>query len=330
MLALVTGATGHVGCNLVRALLGRGHSVRALVHLRPGDGLSGLDVQTVAGDVRNPADMDRACAGIDTCFHLAAVISISGDKGGRVSSTNVEGVRTVAGAARRAGVRRFVHVSSVHAYDLDVEGPLDEAGPRAKQTDPAYNRAKRDGEAALREEIAAGLPAVIVNPSGVLGPNDFEPSRMGRVFLGLARRRLPALIEGGFDWVDVRDVASAIIAAAERATVGDNYFVTGRWASIRQLAWMAAEHTGVRPPRFSVPVGLARIGAPFSRLGAALAGSEPLYSAESLHAVSAKARFVGTRAAEALGHRPRRLEETVQAVHEDLLARGLLPVRGIP
>jgi dihydroflavonol-4-reductase len=330
MLALVTGATGHLGGNLVRALLDRGDSVRALVHLRPGDALSGLHVETVAGDVRNPADMDRACAGVNLCFHLAAVISIAGDKGGRVSSTNVDGVRAVAKAARRAGVRRFVHVSSVHAYDLDVEGPLDEAGPRAKQADPAYNRAKRDGEAALREEIAAGLPAVIVNPSGVLGPNDFEPSRMGRVFLGLARRRLPALIEGGFDWVDVRDVVAAILAAAERATVGDNYFVTGHWASIRQLARMAAEQTGVRPPRLSVPVGLARIGAPFGRLAAALTGSEPLYSAESLHAVSARARFVGARAAEALGHRPRLLEETVEAVHENFRARGLLPARGLP
>jgi dihydroflavonol-4-reductase len=330
MPCLVTGATGHLGGNLVRALLARGDGVRALVHRRPGDALAGLDVETVAGDVRNPADMERACSGIDVCYHLAAVISIAGSKGGRVSSTNVDGVRTVAGAARRAGVCRFVHVSSVHAYDLDVEGPLDESGPRAKDTDPAYNRAKRDGEAALREEIAAGLPAVIVNPSGVLGPGDFEPSRMGRFFLALARRRIPALVEGGFDWVDVRDVVAAILAAARHGRVGDNYLATGRWASIRQLAQMAASHTGVPPPRLTVPVGLARIGAPFGRLAAALAGSEPLYSNESLDAVSAKARFAGARAADVLGHRPRPLEQTVEAVHEDFRSRGLLPARGTP
>ena len=220
----VTGATGHVGANLVRALLARGDQVRALIHRihRDNRSLAGLDVERVAGDVLDPASLDRAFAGAEVVFHLAALISIQGDRGGLVPSVNVGGAKNAAEAALRAGVRRFVHTSSVHAFDLTRGGVIDETSPRSDGPHlAAYDRSKAAGERAVREVLARrGLDAVVVHPTGIIGPFDFEPSRMGRTLLGLRDRSLPSLVAGGFDFVDVRDVVQALLAAAERGRTG--------------------------------------------------------------------------------------------------------------
>ncbi len=183
----VTGATGHVGASLVRALLDDGRTVRA-INRQPGAALAGRDVEFVVADVLEPDELQRAFEGVDVVYHLAALIAISGDPDGRVRATNVDGVRNAATAALDAGVRRFVHCSSIHAFDLERPGVITETSARAVHPHlPAYDRSKAAGEVELLEVVDQGLDAVITNPSGVLGPNDFSPSRMGAVFLALAR-----------------------------------------------------------------------------------------------------------------------------------------------
>jgi dihydroflavonol-4-reductase len=227
MRAAVTGANGHVGGNLVRALLAAGHAVRVLVHRRT-EALEGLAVERVQGDVGSPEPLSELFAGVDVAYHLAAQVSVDGDHGGRVQRVNVEGTRNVAAAALAGGVRRLVHMSSVHAFVTAPGHPVTEASPRADgRGHAAYDRSKAVGEEQVRQAIARGLDAVILNPTGVLGREDFRPSRMGRFFLLLFRRRLPALVEGGFDWVDVRDVVAAALAAAERGRAGESYLLSG-------------------------------------------------------------------------------------------------------
>jgi dihydroflavonol-4-reductase len=312
MTVLVTGATGHVGSNLVRELLGRGESVRALV--RDGKrSLEGLDVECVTGHVHDALGLDKAMRGVTEVFHLAAVISILGERGGEVARVNVEGVRTVARAARKAGVRRMIHMSSCHAFDLDATS-IDEASARPKPSDPFYNRSKALGEAALREEIAQGLDAVIVNPTGVIGPFDFGPSRMGRFFLALAGGRLPGLVDGGFDFVDVRDLVASTIAAANKGRTGENYLLGGRYVHVSDVAAEAARITGVKAPRIVTPMWLARAGAPLMDVFGRTTGREPLYTSESLHALRA-GRIDSRRAATELGHTPRPLADTVRDIY---------------
>ena len=202
MRVVVTGATGHVGSNLVRALIRRGDQVRVVVRERVRS-LEGLDVERVLGDVRDEASLRAAFADAEIVYHLAAVISISGDRNGTVRAVNVDGTRRVAEAALAAGVRRLVHCSSVHAFNLYQPGavdPIDEAWARVPDSAPhfAYDRSKAAGERALREVIEKGLDAVILHPSGVVGPYDFGPSRMGQVLLQLYHRKLPSLLGGGF------------------------------------------------------------------------------------------------------------------------------------
>ncbi len=326
MTVLVTGATGHVGANLVRMLVERGARVRALVH-SSGASLQGLDVERVQGDVTDAASLDAAMRGVEDAYHLAAVISILGDRGGELVRINVEGVRAVARAARRAGLRRLVHMSSCHAFDLDWgPGAIHEGAPRPKPGDPFYNRSKAMGEAALRTEIGLGLDAVIVNPTGVIGPYDFGPSRMGRFFLSLARGRLPSLIDGGFDFVDVRDLAATTIAAAARGRTGENYLVGGRYVAVREIADIGARCFGVTAPRVVAPMWLARGGAPFMDAFGRVTGREPLYTSESLHALRA-GRICSDRAKAELGHAPRPLEDTVRDIYAWFESTGALSRR---
>ncbi len=326
MTILVTGATGHVGGNLVRTLIAGGATVRTLVHSGTA-ALEGLDVERVSGSVDDPASLDAAMRGVSEVYHLAAIISILGDRGGALTRINVDGARCVARAARRAGVRRLVHMSSCHAFDLDhTPGAIDESVPRPKATDPFYNRSKALGEAAVREEIKAGLDAVIVNPTGVIGPFDFGPSRMGRFFLALARGRLPSLIDGGFDFVDVRDLVATTIAAASRGRTGENYLVGARYVAVREVAAVAADACGVAAPRIVAPMWLARAGAPFMDGFGRVTGREPLYTSESLHALRA-GRICSDRAAAELGHAPRPLADTVRDVYAWFEQAGMLPRR---
>lgn len=325
MTVVVTGATGHLGANLVRALLEAGRPVRALVHSAQ-DGLEGLDLETVRGDVCDPASLRAAFDGAEVVYHLAAMISISGGHGGRVAAVNVDGARHVAEAALACGVRRLVHCSSVHAFDLtDRSRPVDEDHPRAvSRRNGAYDRSKAAGERAVREVVARGLDAVIVHPSGVIGPHDYRPSRMGRVLVQMYHGRLPALVGGGFDWVDVRDVVDGMLAAERRGRTGASYILSGQWAAVGALARMARSLVGARAPRLVAPMWAARLGAPLMDAFGHLTGREPLYTSESLAALRGNPRISCARAACELGYVPRPLQETLADTYAWFEAHGAL------
>lgn len=328
MRVVVTGATGHVGANLVRALVERGDQVKVVVRARTRS-LEGVEAERVTGDVRDAASLRAAFAGAEVVYHLAAVISITGDPSGEVRAVNVDGARNAAEAALAAGVRRLVHCSSVHAFDLyrrGQAGPIDESWPRVPDYPPhfAYDRSKAAGEAAVREVMGRGLEAVILHPSGVVGPYDFGPSRMGRVLLQLQRRTLPSLVDGAFDFVDVRDVTGGLIAASERGKSGENYLLTGNHVRISELAAVAQSITGVRPPRFSSPIWMARLGVPFFAVVGKVQKAEPLYTHESLTVLQSVHKFDIKKAGRDLGYAPRPLVDTVRDTYAWFTEAGML------
>ncbi len=324
MRVAVTGATGHVGGNLIKALVDRGDSVRVLVR---GElvGLDGLDIESVPGDVLDPTTLRTTFDGAEVASHLAALISITGSQGGRVEATNVQGARNAAEAALDAGVRRYVHFSSVHAYDHDpYDVPLDETRSRVGPSHPAYDRSKSAGEAQVREVVERGLEAVIVNPTGIIGPADNRPSRMGQLFLDLAHSKMPALLDGGFDWVDVRDVVAGALGAAERGRPSENYLLSGHWHTIRELATLAADATGVRAPLFTSPMWLARAGAKFMMAFNKITGVEPLYTSEALHALRSNRNVCSDKAARELDYTARPARDSVQDLYTWFRTAGKL------
>jgi dihydroflavonol-4-reductase len=144
-----------------------------------------------------------------------------------------------------------------------------------------------------------------------VGPFDFKPSFLGKAVMALGRGSLPMLVHGGFDWVDVRDVAEAALAAAERAPSGGRYIVGGRWASLAELAQHVCRVTGARPPGLVCPFWIARAWAPVSAGYSRIAGKTPLFTAYSLSVLRGNRTVSHERAVRDLGYRPRDLEETV-------------------
>ncbi|OHD67590.1 MAG: hypothetical protein A2177_12540 [Spirochaetes bacterium RBG_13_68_11] len=323
MIAAVTGATGHAGGVLVRTLLERGHGVRALVR-DDGRTLDGLDVERVRGDLGDPASLERAFAGADVVVHAAAHISLLRTDTRLVEAVNAAGTAAVLAACRASGVGRLVHFSSIHALEQrPLERPVDEDRPLSDERParglPPYDRSKAAGERLVRAASAAGLDVVILNPTGMTGPFDFKPSLFGRVLVALAKGRLPAIVDGGFDWVDVRDVAASAATAVEllagkrtgAVVAGRRYLLPGRWASLAEVAGMVADCTGVPAPRWAAPLWAARVGAPFSTAAALILGHRPLFTGVSLAALRGNPQVSGERAAADLGHRPRDLRDTV-------------------
>jgi dihydroflavonol-4-reductase len=313
MIVAVTGATGHIGANLVRSLLARKHRVRALVfeHTR---GIDGLDVEVVKGDIRDPATLERAFSGAEVVYHLAAIISLSMNDWPVLESTNVQGTHNVVEACLKCGVRRLVHFRSIHAVSQEpMNTPVDELRPLVDSFDcPPYDRSKAAGEREVRQGIEQGLDSVILNPTGVIGPHDYQLSFFGEVLLLMAQGKLPALVEGGFDWVDARDVAEAAIHAEEMAPTGAKYLLSGKWASVRELAKMVEEIAGTPAPRLVVPTWMARTGAPIMTAFSQMTGKRPLYTSASIRALyTCNSNISHDRATSELGYHPRPIKETL-------------------
>jgi dihydroflavonol-4-reductase len=324
---LVTGAAGHVGGNLVRALLAQGgRRVRVLVH-KDTRAIDGLDVERVQGDVLDAAAVRQAVDGAEIVYHLAAIVTTEGDPDGTAQRTNVEGPRNMVNACLDAKVKRLVHFSSIHAFQQQpLLESLDEARPLAEgKHEMAYDRTKAGGQREVWAGMKRGLDAVIIHPTAVVGPFDFKPSRMGQVLLDLYHRRLPSLVGGGFDWVDVRDVIAGAMAAETKGRAGENYLLSGEYRSVTELAHVAAQVTGVRAPRFTAPIWLAKVGVPFAVGWAKLARSRPLYTFDSLHALQlANQRISCAKAKTDFGYAARPLQDTVRDTYDWFREAGKL------
>jgi len=242
------------------------------------------------------------------------LISIDGDQNGEVNSTNVQGAKTAAEAALHCNVRRMIHVCSIHAFSQKpLDQPLDETRDRvSSKKHTAYDLSKAAGEAQVRLVIERGLDAVIIHPSGVIGPNDFMPSRMGRALIQFHQGKMLSVVQGGFNWVDVRDVVSAMIAAEKQGRCDESYLVGGYWQSVKTLTDMVEEVTGTKAPKLVTPIWLARIGVPVAKLVGRIKKEEPLFTYESLNALTANRQVCSDKAARELGHCPRPTIDTIR------------------
>ncbi|MGO9410139.1 MAG: NAD-dependent epimerase/dehydratase family protein [Spirochaetia bacterium] len=321
----LTGSTGHVGTALATLLCERGYSVRAVVH-KQTTGLEGLPLTTVEASLEDPESLRRAFAGAQIVFHAAARISITRRDVPEVTKTNVTGTRNVIEACRAAGVRRLVHFSSIEAFSpKPLDSTLDEdRSLEDGRTGSPYALSKALAEIEVRKAIADGMDAVIVSPTAVVGPFDIRPSLMGRAIIAFGTGAIPMLIDGGYDWVDVRDVAEGALRAAERAPKGARYLLGGRWASMGEMVRLVCDVAGRRAPRMTCPYPLARIGAPFSALFSLLFAKEPLFTGYSLAALRGNRLISHQRAEREIGYKPRDLEETIRDTWGWFAQRGLV------
>lgn len=307
----VTGASGHVGANLCRMLIDRGHEVKALIH-NSTKGIEDLGLEFVQGEINSEADLRKLCSGCEIVFHLAACISIrKNDK--KCLTINTDSCITLLKAAKSEGVRRIIHFSSIHAFEqepLDIE--LDETRSLALEGGASYERSKAMGQKIMTEASSPRLEVVVLNPTAILGPNDFQPSLLGNAVIRFFKGQNPSLLPGGYNWVDVRDICSAAINAMELGVPGESYLLGGSWQSLKTMAATIENLGGHKAPWLYLPMSVAYLGAIFLNLHATITKSIPLYTAMSLETLQYGHKNISSRkAAKALAFHPRPFEETM-------------------
>lgn len=255
MRTLVTGAAGFIGSHVVRALVARGHDVRALVLARDDlRNLRELDVEVRLGDVTDAASVARAMRGVEVVFHLAAVYALWMPDPTVMHRVNVEGTRVVFDEALRAGVRRVVHTSSIARFGGQGLGrrATEESPFALGVTGDVYSRTKADAHA-LAERESARQDVVIVAPCGPIGPGDVGPTPTGRLLLACAQSPVVALPRTVSNVADVRDMAEGHVLAAERGVRGRSYLLGHRDVSVIELAEMAQRIIGVSRRVWEIP-----------------------------------------------------------------------------
>jgi len=324
----VTGASGHVGSNLCRILIEEGHQVNVLVHQNTKS-IEGLKLEQIKGDITDKEALMSLCKDVEVVFHLAAKISINSKANGRISKTNIEGTRNLIEACKAKNVRRLIHFSTIHAIDHNpYDLPLDETREMVMNSPIRYEETKAQGELLVQEAVKDGLDAVILNPTSIVGPYDFGPSLMGQALLKMYKNTLPvtipfvvsqctgnkigSLVQGGYNFVDVRDVCQAAIQAAERGKSGERYIVSGQYLSLTNLSKTIAEVTGAKTTSFTFPAWLAKMGVPFITIWAKMRNEAPLYTYESLNILkSVNKNISNQKARNELDYQPREIKDTI-------------------
>ncbi|MDD4924685.1 MAG: NAD-dependent epimerase/dehydratase family protein, partial [Dehalococcoidales bacterium] len=262
----------------------------------------------------------------DVVFNLAAKVSVVSWNRSEVEALNIKGPENVIAACRKCNVGRLIHVSSFHACNQEPRTlPLDETRSLVEDRNAIpYDYSKACGEKLVRMARAEGVDAVVVSPTGIIGPYDYQPSHFGAILVSLGKGRQPAIVDAGLDWVDARDVADGMIKAAEIEKPSEKYLLSGEWVSLKDIAKQISQITGNPAPFFTSPMWLAKAGAPFSEIYSRASGGRALFTGISLKALGSNHNVSHARAAAELGYNPHRLSETIKDTIEWFHNNGYL------
>jgi nucleoside-diphosphate-sugar epimerase len=333
-LVLVTGASGHLGANLVVRLLAAGERVRVL--LRPGSNISavdGLDVERAEGDFRDPESVGVAVKGCQRVYHCGAMIStIQGNRKHRreLFDSNVVGTRNVLEAAQIHGVARVVVTGSFSAVGHhldDPSAPSDESVPfypfhRAMP----YERTKVLAELECLRTVARGLDVVVATSCAILGGNDYLPSRMGKTLCDFANGRLRAYVPGGFEFVSARDIVSGHMLAMSRGRTGEKYIISTRFATIDEILGLFERVTGVPRPARRIPAAvmgaIAGVASPI--LSQFFPNVRQRLTPGAIRVLQMRRHANTSKAQVELGYRPTGIESAVEEAYAFFHARGAI------
>ncbi|NLE87514.1 MAG: NAD-dependent epimerase/dehydratase family protein [Myxococcales bacterium] len=331
---LVTGANGFVGSHLVRKLVERGERVKALVrpesNLKPLAGLPLDRVRIAVGDVRVDHTVYRALRGCDRMYHVASTYSVSERRRDTIFQDAVLGTQAACEAARRAGTEKVVITSSAATLGAtDRPEPMDEQHEFNLPAANAYAVAKRDAQRAALEAVEQGIPAVIVQPSVIVGPGDWRPTPAGRMLVKYLQTSpsVPVpIVPGGFCYADVEDVVEGHILAMERGVVGERYLLGGDNLSHREFYETLSDITGLAEPSGEKSEALALFGAWLDEVTSAWQGREPLLTRRMVRDYYGRYVYVDSgKAARELGYRHRPAREALTRAVRWYLENGYVP-----
>jgi dihydroflavonol-4-reductase len=319
MKAFVTGATGFLGSHVARVLVEQGAELRLLVRptsdLRNLDDLSthGVNADRVTGDLRDPASLEKALAGCDVVFHVAADYRLWVRDPDQMYRSNVEGTRSLLEAARRQGVRRVVYTSSVATMGFTSasgwgagsrssskkEHVADEASPVSlADMIGHYKRSKFMAEQVAVEAAKSGVDVVIVNPTTPIGERDIKPTPTGRIVVDFLKRKFPAYVETGLNLVDATECARGHVQALEKGRSGERYILGGENLTLKQILDRLAAITGLKSPTVKLPYMFAfATGVVDEMITGRLLGREPRATIDAVR-MGRKMMFVSSAKAE--------------------------------
>ena len=314
MKCVVTGATGHIGNVLVRKLVEQGYEVTAFV-LQGEDVtfLKELPISFAYGDVRDRKSLKKAFKGQELVFHLAGLIEIGNGNKKKMYDTNVGGTKNVLQACKEEKVKRLVYTSSVHAIP---ELPKGEVMTETKNFSKDYVKgtyAKTKAEATkYLLENGEGIEIVITHPSGVIGPYEYIPSNLGQLIIDCAEKKIGAYLNGGYNFVDVRDVADGVIKAAQKGKDKECYILAGHYVSVKELMKDIEEITGVKAPGFKIARWFAYATGFLSEIYYKIVKQKPLFTSYAVYTLGTNSNFSSEKAKKELGYQTRDIKETLQ------------------
>lgn len=301
--ALVTGASGFLGWHVARVLRERGYPVRALV--RSGSKVGDLDVETVTGDLRDPASLERAVSGCSLVFHVAADYRLWAKDPQELYRSNVDGTHHLLEAARAAGVERIVYTSTVGCIGIPHHGIGDEDTPVSLANMVGdYKRSKFLAEAVALEYARDGLPVVVVNPTAPIGDHDVKPTPTGKIVVDFLNGAMPAFIDTGLNVVDVRDTAEGHLLACERGRVGERYILGSENLTLAQILQKLAKITGRKAPTMRLPYAVAWCAGACSTGWAGITGTPPRVPLNGVRMAKKKMWVTHEKARRELGFNP--------------------------
>jgi dihydroflavonol-4-reductase len=322
MKVFVTGSTGLLGNNLIRALEAGGYTVVGLVRSEEkrrrllGDTRATL----VTGDMRDVPAFASVLDGCELVFHAAAYFREyyqPGDHQKALEEINVQATLALMREADRRGVRRFVHVGSAGTIGANPDGsPGDEETPPGPlQTTNLYLRSKVLGDDAIRAwKPPHGMEVIEILPGWMWGPGDAAPTSAGQMVLDFLARRIPGIADGGISVVDARDVAAAMIAGSQRGRAGERYIVGGEYRSMEEIMEGLARASGVPAPARKLPHALLMTLAFVVELYGRLTGRPTLITRQGVRVMHAKHQVSSRKAERELGVRFRGFDETLRDV----------------
>lgn len=329
---LITGVTGHLGLTLAKILTAAGEKVRGLI--LPNDSLRDhvpKQVDLFIGDVCDKHSLRSFFAAEDNSprilLHTAGIISISSRFDEKVHEVNVNGTKNVISLCEETGVSKTVYVSSVHAIAEPPDGQTiyETTNFTPKQVIGLYAKTKAEATSLVLDAAKNGLNAIVVHPSGLLGPNDYGRGHLTQLLLDYESGRLTAYVDGGYDFVDVRDVASGILSASLNGVSGECYILSGKFFKVRDLIHAFQNAVGKRRAKTCLPMWFVRLTAPLCECYYRLRKQPPLFTSYSLYTLRSNANFSHEKAEKFLNYHVRPLEETVKDAVEFLRECGRMP-----
>jgi len=301
MLAFVTGATGFVGSHVARVLAEQGADLRLLVRVGSDTrNIDALNAERVVGDLRDPVSIERGMAGCDTVFHVAADYRLWVRDPEQMYQSNVEGTRTILEAARKNGVRRVIHTSSVATMGFTSNGHLaDEDSPvKLESMIGPYKRSKFMAEQLALKAGGSGMDVVVVNPTTPVGEQDIRPTPTGRIVVDFLKKKFPAYVDTGLNLVDVGECARGHATALEKGRSGERYILGGENLTLKQILDKLAAITGLPSPKVRVPYVMAlATGVVDEMVTGRLLGREPRATIDAVR-MGRKKMFVSSAKAE--------------------------------